>query len=478
MIGAGSEAVGEFLIGDEALKGLSFADRLGLTKQIAELTTKYPKAGPFLVKVLGRGLQAVRGGAVTTGQQLLHGATPGEALKTGAEGAAIGTGVGALIEGGSLGIGKLADFFKDTTSAEPNLTPADTAAQKATQKVRLPEGEEGQAATKIKTPKTTEMTIGPQGTMHEPILQQGIRQKINDLMKSEGLKPVGDTVDLRDVAKEASDQFYARSKAGFDEIKNATGVDLNVLRDQISDLYDKRAEIFNDPEKEGAIIEKINGLEDEADAAIQKAQDAGIDTEKPLQDWKKMKAANDFGATLRASVDPHIKSGTLTTKYTPRLEKMYRVNPKYPNQPGRLGQLFGKDAAESLRDEAYAADETQQAIKNFKPVKTTTGGETIETPEIPPTESKALYDMVRKNTSRRWGVLDERTNWGKVYKQFDEMSPADRAARFSNPREVEQMILKQARNQRYRMIAGGIGAAAIAGTFGIGPTILRKILGE
>jgi hypothetical protein len=82
-------------MGDEALKGLQITERLGLARKMAQMA----KSSPYIAKILEHGLTAIRGGAVTVPQQMLHGATPTEALKTGAEATALGAGTGAALEG-------------------------------------------------------------------------------------------------------------------------------------------------------------------------------------------------------------------------------------------------------------------------------------------------------------------------------------------------------------------------------------------
>ena len=95
------EGIAEFVMGDEALKGLQITERLGLAQKMSQMA----KSSPYIAKILEHGLTAIRGGAVTVPQQMLHGATPTEALKTGAEATALGAATGAAVEGAS----KLAD---------------------------------------------------------------------------------------------------------------------------------------------------------------------------------------------------------------------------------------------------------------------------------------------------------------------------------------------------------------------------------
>jgi len=92
-----AENVAEFVMGDEALNGLQITERLGLAQKMASMA----KSSPYIAKILEHGLTAIRGGAVTVPQQMLHGATPTEALKAGAEATVLGAGTGAAIEGAS-----------------------------------------------------------------------------------------------------------------------------------------------------------------------------------------------------------------------------------------------------------------------------------------------------------------------------------------------------------------------------------------
>jgi hypothetical protein len=319
--------------------------------------------------------------------------------------------------------------------------------------------------------------------MHEPILQNSARTHVNNLLKEEGIAPIDDKVDLRDLGDQASKKFYARSAEGFAQVEEATGKNLSSLQRQLKDLYRKKAETFGDPDKEGAIIEKINGMESEADEAFAEAKRQGVDVDQPMADWKRSKSLANWGEAVRSSVDPLAKSGTFNpSKYAPNLEKLYRSDARYPGQydaetgalkepPTQLEQAFGKDRAETMRDDAYAASEAQQALKSLKPKGTVT-----RTPAVPPTEAKALYDLVRQNTGRRFGVGDEVTNWGKVYRDFDKLSPAERSARFGDPAAVEKSVLSQARRQLARRVGGVLTVAAAAHVLDVDDYIAGKIL--
>lgn len=130
-IGQGIEAIGEFMMGDEALKGLSFADKLKHVSGVMKFLEKSPKlakalelginvgkAGtelspeeraliqqhPILARLVGHGLSALRQG-VTQGIQteVKTGGNTAEALKSGATMAGTSALIGApLAVGGGL----------------------------------------------------------------------------------------------------------------------------------------------------------------------------------------------------------------------------------------------------------------------------------------------------------------------------------------------------------------------------------------
>lgn len=95
--GATIENILEFAAGDEALKGLSWGEKLTKLSPVAKFMEKYPT----IAKIVENG---IRTGAVGTGQAAAHGADPGEAATAGA----LTAGTGALLEGAMAGAGKFA----------------------------------------------------------------------------------------------------------------------------------------------------------------------------------------------------------------------------------------------------------------------------------------------------------------------------------------------------------------------------------
>ena len=143
-IGYAGENLTEFLLGDEALKGLSLADKLKMSGQVAGIFEKSPrlmkalqmgadlekaagqlpaeavqlmKNNPVVARLIGAGMDAVRQAAVSGGQELVKsGGDVGEAAKTaatqGAASAVLG-GAGSVIAGAAEKGGKAAETVSE-----------------------------------------------------------------------------------------------------------------------------------------------------------------------------------------------------------------------------------------------------------------------------------------------------------------------------------------------------------------------------
>jgi len=117
---------------------------------------------------------------------------------------------------------------------------------------------------------------------------------------------------------------------------------------------------------------------------------------------------------------------------------------------GRLQQAFGEQGAKDALTQIRAARET---------------GELFES--MPSTESKALRDLIRTNTTT--GKFGTTTDWGKVRDAFSQMP--DQGARFSDIPKVEKFINNQKFYQSLRRYGvGALGAAGLgaAGAAGVG----------
>lgn len=151
-IGAGLEAAAEFMLGDEALKDLSLADKIPLIGK----AMKSLEEAPSLLKNVLAHMAATGARQATVGgvQTLAHGGSAGEAL----ENAAITGGVGAATEGLLKGVEGKIQSKAPVTKAATELTPqaksiAETGkdVQASAEKVRADKGKEiGAAKAKVK----------------------------------------------------------------------------------------------------------------------------------------------------------------------------------------------------------------------------------------------------------------------------------------------------------------------------------------
>jgi hypothetical protein len=126
-VGYLGENLTEFVMGDEALKGLSLAEKLGLATKIAKLAESHPTAA----KLISAGLRATRTGTVSAGQEAAHGGSAGDVATAGLSGAA-----SSAATEGLAGLAKLAkpgatEIAGETLQTAPKWKGAETAAKVA-----------------------------------------------------------------------------------------------------------------------------------------------------------------------------------------------------------------------------------------------------------------------------------------------------------------------------------------------------------
>ena len=118
-VGKIGESIAEFALGDEALKGLSIAEKLGVAQKIHELAQQ----SPTLAKLITYGLNVVRGGATGAAAGGLHegvqGAETGAALGAGAE--AVAPVAGAVIKAAKESPGVVQKILKGEKSVQPEV---------------------------------------------------------------------------------------------------------------------------------------------------------------------------------------------------------------------------------------------------------------------------------------------------------------------------------------------------------------------
>lgn len=328
MVGAGIEGIGEFLVADEALKGLSLAQRLGIAKHVAELAEKSPR----LARMIELGMNATRGGAVTVPQQMAHGASPTEAFETGATATGLGIGTGVAAEVLDATGSKVAKTARAIVRGKAAASPESEAALR-------------QAATSA-------------GEM----MPRSPEARIRELVES----PLGsDSPSLRTSLEKPIDLFESDAKAKYRMIDEAAGTDFKALTAklentnyQIRQLTETEEDIAKEAKLEksrSALIEKIQQAKEDAaangvDPKILDAADAQFMQKEALKEVQAKVFKNPnviggnakFGTPERVNVDEAVK-------------QLQRLADKSEYGGSRLTQAFGKDAANRILEDMYSA---------------------------------------------------------------------------------------------------------------------------
>jgi hypothetical protein len=338
-VGVGAEGIGEFFLGDEALKGLSIAERLGMAAKVAKLA----ESNPIVAKIIAHGLTAVRGGTVVTGQELAHGATPTQALETGATATALGTATGTAVEGAGIAKNAIKDAYKsvlDTKSIQP-------------------------------------------------VLQQGIRDTLAKVAEDNGVVKSA-AQSIRDVAKDTADAVYAKSKSQYQVLDDATGGRVQRFKDRLDNIrhsLDSLTGTEEDVTKEASLLKAQKETEDAMQEAFNDAKAKGVDpklVDEANANFKKSQALYDLDKHLKMSASgmrPDV--GTAATKNAEAVDpsKMFtRMNRLYDS--GRLQEAVGQKNAESLLDHANNAYVQQQKILDNQELAKTVGKHVLRATEL------------------------------------------------------------------------------------------------
>lgn len=195
-VGAVLEGISEFVLGDEALKGLNLAKKLGITAKLAEIAEQSPN----VAKALRIGMNALRTGTVGTGQGLAHGETTGEAVRSG-----VFAGLtGAADETGVEGIKSLAPAVKKIAG---EIIPT-----RASQESKLASAAENVAPSKTLQKFDVERT--------QPAAKRAIGKVASDV-GSKGISGQTLATGAKDLGERAK-QIRAQSKPVFEKLDDLT----------------------------------------------------------------------------------------------------------------------------------------------------------------------------------------------------------------------------------------------------------------
>lgn len=314
-VGSVGESIAEFFLGDEALQALPIAKRLKMATEAAEFADSHP----VIAKIMGHGIQAIRGGAVTTGQQLAHGASPSDALKTGAEATALGTGVGAAIEG--------AGALKNAVSESAAQAP----------------------------------------------LQAGIRQTAGRVaQEAEVVAPK--TPSMYKTVEEVGDNVLDKAKDLYQTLDEATGGKVQRFRDRLDNIRQQLNGLTGteeDAAKEASLLKAQKETEEAMQEAFAEAKTKGVDPDtlkQADQIFKQSQALYDLDTAVQRSTSG--KPAGVGTKGLPETVDPKKLAPRVTAlwKSDRLQQALGEEHATDLMDyvgEAAKHQQTAIKIKGF-----------------------------------------------------------------------------------------------------------------
>jgi hypothetical protein len=306
-----AENIAEFAMGDEALKGLQISARLGIASKLATMA----KSSPYVARMLELGMNAVRGGFVTVPQQMAHGATPAQALKTGAEATALGAGTGAVIETASPLVGKAAKAVRDVIDTH---------------------------------------------AVQEP-LQTGVRDILGNAAEDAGVTKSA-SPSIRKVAEDTADAVYAKSKSQYAALDEATGGRFQRFKDRLDNIRQGLNSLTGTEEdavKEAKLLQAQHETEQAMQEAFEDAKKSGIAprlVDEANANFKRSQALYDLDSTIKKTVSggrPGVTSEQQLEKARELIDPkkfLNRVNNLYDS--GRLQDALGVKGADDMFNHA------------------------------------------------------------------------------------------------------------------------------
>jgi hypothetical protein len=363
------EGIGEFVLGDEALKSLNLAERLGIAQKITDIGMKYP----FVAKILGHGIQSIRQGVAAGGQQMLHGASPEDAAVTAGTSAGLGTLVGAGVEGAGKAI----------TSVKNTLQTA------------------------ARTPQEL-----------QPEFQQGVKDLVDQVADEHGVAK-SKSKTMATYVQETADNVEEKARKIYQKIDQATGENFFQRIEQKLDNTKRAIRNLNGTEDDVAQEAKLEKarteLMDASDQMWEKAKLKGVtraDYDEAVNTWKQAQALYDLDTELNrpniiSGLRPDIGTAAQSaanpetvdpSNFFKRINKMYKS--------GRLQEAVGDDRAKNflthtsgtMSKESQLLDEAAKAQQTIKRVKqgAVIGATAIGAGAIGRMGAGALVDSVQK----------------------------------------------------------------------------------
>jgi hypothetical protein len=160
---------------------------------------------------------------------------------------------------------------------------------------------------------------------------------------------------IRTAIEEISNEVKAKSQKLYQQLDNESGGRWQRYEDQIKNLNDKLDEVNGiDDEAYDRLETKRNDIETSQAQMLEDLKEKGIDpkvADDAVAHYKQAMALRDLDKAVKGSTSGDVRVGMKETvdpkKFVTRVQKLY--------DSGRLEQALGKDGANALVKEAYAA---------------------------------------------------------------------------------------------------------------------------
>lgn len=349
------ESAAEFMLGDEALKGLSYTDRL---KQVMPALKALEKS-PWLAKAADAAIQQ---GTVGTVQATAHGASPVEALETGAVTGGTGGAVTALGEG--IGAARGAQAARETAAAERETT---------------------QAAYENRGTVTKQRTEAMRNE-RQATAQQGVRDVVKDSARrvadrvNEAMEPqigiTGETVEGHDFEPIKSDELAGRVN-NFGDLADETRKVIKPIIDKLDEASDgelgrlqtERAQAFKNADRiaqadaEKKIDELANEHRDAVTPEQYKAWRTSYADSKVLDSLHDATEKSFNGLSEEMAAQPG--TGARKLRGTPYQNQLGKFLQNYGDT--RVSRILGEDGLANLHRAAnlVSSPETRKATMDL-----------------------------------------------------------------------------------------------------------------
>jgi len=321
-----AEPILEFVMGDEALKGLAIADKVGIASKVSKII----QDSPYIGKILQHGVNVARTGTVGTAEALAKGASLPDALKTGA----------------AVGLG--GEAISAAAEAAPDVVQA-IARRNPFRKVAAAD------------PGVISKVLQGEGVVQTPA-QDALRAAVKTGGADVGLN-TAQPASFRTIAEEPISAINAAKKNVYSQVDSATGLNIKGLYDKLDAINDKLdVAPSGSPEEAQLELQRTNQMQT-IDDAKQAARAKGVDVDKLLDAGDALHTKEMAWRELQKNVlkNPSIveddtASGSVESiKLDPAIKALQKMRDNTKWGASRLEQIFGTDGTKTLMNNLYAA---------------------------------------------------------------------------------------------------------------------------